>query len=105
MITVGMDYKLLPGKGEEFVAVFTKVLGIMADMDGHDETHLYRDVYSDHDYLVVSKWSDEGAFNAFIQSERFKNVADWGRENILTCRPSHEIYGDAEPTESSCPVG
>ncbi len=35
MITVGMDYKIVPGKDDEFIAVFKKVMGIMADMPGH----------------------------------------------------------------------
>ena len=49
-------------------------VGIMADMPGHAETHLYRDVEAEHDYLVVSEWTDEAAFNLFIESDRF-NVA------------------------------
>ena len=92
MITVGMDYKILPGRDDEFVAVFQKVMQVMEDMDGHAETHLYRDVFSEHDYAVVSRWTDEAAFNAFIASDRFRNVADWGKENVLAARPVHEIY-------------
>ena len=106
MITVGMDYKIIPGKDEEFVAVFTKVLEIMKDMEGHVATHLYRDVHSEHDYLVVSEWSDESAFNEFIKSDRFRNVVDWGKENVLRDRPKHEIYGQppAPAPPASCPV-
>ena len=95
MITVGMDYKIIPGKDEEFVAVFKKVLGIVNDMAGHGDTHLYRDVFSAHEYLIVSQWSDEAAFNAFIKSDRFKNVTDWGTSNVLAARPRHEVYGGA----------
>ncbi len=36
MITVGMDYKIVPGKDDEFIAVFKKVMGIIADMPGRD---------------------------------------------------------------------
>ena len=104
MITVGMDYKIIPGKDEQFVAVFEKILGIMADMPGHSATHLYRDVFSEHDYLVVSEWTDEGAFNAFIASDRFKGVTDWGKENVLRTRPKHEIYGGSAPS-GRCPAG
>ncbi len=53
MITVGMNYKIIPGKDDEFTSVFAKVMQIMKDMPGHGETHLFRDVYSEHDYLVV----------------------------------------------------
>ncbi len=93
MITVGMNYNVIPGKDEEFTAVFAKVLQIMADMPGHGETHLYRDVFSEHDYLIVSQWNDENAFNAFIASDRFRNVANWGKANILRGRPTHQVYG------------
>jgi len=105
MITVGMDYKIVPGKDDEFLAVFRKVIGIMADMPGHTVTHLYRDVDADHDYLIVSEWSDKAAFDAFIASDRFKNVTAWGKENVLRERPKHEVYGDSTPTPpAGCPM-
>ena len=50
MITVGMNYKIVPGKDDEFITVFKKVIGIMTEMPGHAETHLYRDVDEEHDY-------------------------------------------------------
>ncbi len=105
MITVGMNYKIIPGKDEEFTSVFAKVMQIMNDMPGHDETHLFRDVYSEHDYLVISEWTDEAAFNSFIESDRFKNVVDWGKKEVLASRPKHEIYGSGEATEEKCPAG
>ena len=104
MITVGMDYKVIPGKDEEFVSVFDKVLQIMNDMKGHGESHLYRDVFSEHEYIIISQWSDESAFDAFIASDRFKNVTTWGKENVLAARPKHEIYGDDKPVSNGCPV-
>ena len=103
MITVGMNYKIIPGKDEEFVAVFTKVIQIMKNMAGHGETHLFRDVYSEHEYIIISGWTDEAAFNSFIESDRFKNVAEWGRMNVLVGRPRHEIYGGGGADESSSP--
>lgn len=106
MITVGMDYKIVPGKDEEFLAVFRKVIGIMEGMPGHTRTKLYRDVDAEHDYLVVSEWSDREAFEAFIASDRFKGVAAWGREGILRTRPKHEVYGTTAPAgrSSGCPM-
>ena len=104
MITVGMDYKIVPGKDDEFISVFKKVMQIMADMPGHAATHLYRDVDQEHDYLVVSEWTDEAQFNAFIASDRFKNVAAWGKENVLRTRPKHEIYGGTTTPSGECPV-
>jgi heme-degrading monooxygenase HmoA len=43
-------------------------------------------------YLIVSDWADRGAFDAFIGSEAFRSVANWGKEQILAGRPTHEIY-------------
>jgi len=40
----------------------------------------------------VSDWNDRAAFDAFIGSEKFRNVANWGKEQILAGRPSHEYY-------------
>ena len=74
-------------------------------MAGHAETHLYRDVDEDHDYLVVSEWTDEAAFNSFIESDRFKNVVDWGKKEVLASQPKHEIYGAGETTKEKCPAG
>jgi len=109
MITVGMNYQIIPGKDEDFTKVFSKVLDIMAKMDGHVETHLYHDVFAEHDYLIVSEWSDESAFDGFIASDQFKNVADWGKLNVLRGRPTHEIFGsENKPADKAssggCPV-
>lgn len=109
MITVGMNYQIIPGKDEDFTKVFSKVLQIMEGMDGHQETHLYRDVYSEHDYLIVSEWSDEDAFKEFMSSDQFRNVADWGSMNVLRGRPTHEIFGaenapKATASQGQCPV-
>ena len=107
MITVGMNYEIIEGKQGEFEKVFGKVLEIMNAMDGHGESHLYRDVSSANSYLIVSEWSDEGAFDAFIKSKQFQNVVDWGKADILAGRPKHEIYGrttDAAGSLGGCPV-
>lgn len=104
MITIGMNYKIIPGKDEEFTTTFAKVMQIMADIDGHSETHLYRDAFSEHEYLVVSDWASKDAFDGFIASERFKNVANWGKENVLASRPTHEIYGGDSLDSQQCPA-
>jgi heme-degrading monooxygenase HmoA len=111
MITVGMNYKIIPGKDDEFIAVFKKVIHVMSAMPGHTVTHLYRDVDAQHDYLIVSEWSDRAAFDAFIASEQFKGVANWGKLNVLAGRPTHQVYGDeptpkpTAPTTGQCPAG
>ena len=38
------------------------------------------------------EWSDEQAFNSFIQSAEFRAVTTWGKEQILSGRPQHKIY-------------
>jgi len=104
MVTVGMNYQVLSGREKDFESVFTKVLGIMKGMDGHVNTHLYRDVADSSSYVIFSEWSAKPAFDAFISSEQFKNVTNWGKEQILAARPQHRVYGDlsgAEPARSS----
>ena len=92
MVTVGMNYKVIPGKGETFERAFQAVLDAMNGMDGHKETHLYTEVSDPNTYLIVSDWESREQFDAFIGSEKFRKVADWGREQILAGRPRHEVY-------------
>ena len=92
MVTIGMNYKMIPGKEKVFEDAFNKVLKVMNEMEGHSESFLYKDVNDPQSYLIVSDWSSEPAFNGFIQSEKFRNVVDWGKENILAGRPSHTVY-------------
>lgn len=94
MVTVGMNYQVLSGREKDFEAVFAKVLDIMRAMDGHVKTHLYRDVSDVGSYVIFSEWSSKPAFEAFTNSAQFKNVTNWGKEQILAARPQHKIYGD-----------
>lgn len=96
MVTVGMNYQVLEGKGELFESVFKKVLGVMNDMKGHSESHLYKDVSDVGSYLIISEWSERSAFDAFIASDRFKGVVTWGKEEVLAGRPKHEVYETAD---------
>ena len=104
MITVGMNYNIIEGKDAQFIAVFEKVMGVMNDMPGHAKTNLYRDVHAEHDYVVISEWTDKSAFDAFIASDRFKNVTDWGRDNVLRERPKHQVYGADTTPPATCPA-
>ena len=83
---------MIPGKEKIFEDAFTNVLKVMNDMEGHSKSFLYKDVYDPQSYLVVSDWSSEEAYNGFIQSDKFKDVVNWGKENILAGRPSHTVY-------------
>jgi len=93
MITVGMNYEILEGKETIFEKAFANVLEAMKTMEGHQRSFLYKDVNKSRSYLIISEWSDRNAFDAFIRSDRFAKVVNWGKEQILASRPRHQIYG------------
>ena len=92
MVTVGMNYDVIEGKGEIFENAFRGVVNLMKEMDGHVDTHLYRDIDASLSYLIVSSWDKREAYDAFIGSEKFAQVTNWGKEQILAGRPRHEVY-------------
>ena len=92
MITVGMNYHVLPGKQAEFEEKFQAVIGALQAAAGHTTSTLWKDVSDDASYLITSEWSDEQAFRDFIQSEAFRAVTNWGKEQILSGRPQHKVY-------------
>ncbi len=103
MVTIGMNYAVLKGKELMFETAFRRVVKAMGGIAGHSETHMFRDIDDSLQYLIVSKWSDKTAFDAFIASETFRNVVNWGKEQILSGRPRHEVYG-GEAESGKCPV-
>lgn len=105
MVTVGMNYQIIEGKNEMFESVFAKVLDVMGKLDGHVKTNLFVDVADRQSYLILSEWKTRRQFSEFIQSEQFRNVANWGKEQVLAARPSHQYYGgDDEGSANKCPV-
>lgn len=92
MVTVGMNYKIIPGKEDIFENAFRKVLLAMKEIEGHQETHLYRDIDDGGNFLIVSEWDTRQSFEQFIQSDQFKKVTNWGTEQVLAGRPKHEVY-------------
>jgi heme-degrading monooxygenase HmoA len=94
MVTIGMNYHVLEGKEDVFEGACQKVLDVMQDADGHDDSQIFRrvDVDESAQYLIVSRWSDEDAFKTFIASDPFKKVTSWGLENVLAGRPHHTTY-------------
>ena len=92
MITVGMNYQVLPGREGQFEKVFANVLQSLETTEGHAKSALYKDVHDVHSYLIVSEWSSEDAFRSFIQSDQFKKVVNWGAEQVLRDRPVHTVY-------------
>jgi heme-degrading monooxygenase HmoA len=87
-----MNYRVLEGKDAVFENAFERVLEAMRGMPGHAETRLYRCVGEPGEYLIVSRWEDEAAFQSFMRSERFAKVASWGLKNVLAGPPSHTTY-------------
>ncbi len=92
MVTIGMNYTVLPGKEEVFERAFRSVLGVMKEMPGHTNSWLYKDIDAANSYLIISDWNDKGAFDSFIKSEAFAKVTNWGKEQILAGRPKHQVY-------------
>ena len=92
MITVGMNYQVREGTQKLFEEKFAAVIGALRQATGHARSNLYRDVNDECTYLIISEWSQETAFVEFIHSDLFKQVTDWGKEQILTARPQHKIY-------------
>jgi heme-degrading monooxygenase HmoA len=94
MVTIGMNYQVLPGKEPVFEAACQRVIEVMKDASGHDSSSVYRrvDGGAAAEYLIVSVWRDEPAFQAFIASDAFKKVTSWGLANVLAGRPRHTTY-------------
>ena len=92
MITVGMNYHVIAGKQQEFEEKFQAVIGALRAAAGHTASTLWKDVSDDASYLITSEWSDEQAFQEFIRSQAFRDVTNWGKEQILSGRPQHKIY-------------
>lgn len=92
MVTVGMNYVVLPGKAQEFEDKFAAVIGALNAAEGHASSHLWCDTADENSYLITSEWNDEQAFRDFITSQAFRDVTNWGKEEILAGRPQHKVY-------------
>lgn len=92
MVTIGMNYTVLEGKNSLFERGFQAVLDAMKDDGGHRHSQLFRDIGDARKYLIVSEWASKEAFDAFVRSEAFARVTNWGREQVLAERPKHRLY-------------
>lgn len=92
MVTVGMNYHVIEGKQADFEGKFAAVLEALRAAAGHTNSTLWKDVADGASYLITSEWSDEQAFASFIQSQAFRDVTSWGKEQILSGRPQHKVY-------------
>jgi heme-degrading monooxygenase HmoA len=87
-----MNYHVIEGKQADFEGKFAAVLDALRAAAGHTDSTLWKDVADNASYLITSEWSDEEAFKSFIQSQAFRDVTTWGKEQILSGRPQHKIY-------------
>lgn len=103
MVTVGMDYRVNPGREEEFEKVFQGVVRTLSAAPEHVATRLYRACGSASDYLILSEWTSRAAFEGFVASSAFRQVTAWGMDGILRDRPSHEVYEHGVASEARAP--
>lgn len=94
MTTIGMHYEVVPGKEEEFERGFLGVIEHLKSVPGHVESRMYEDVQSAGSYVILSQWDSRETFQAFLQSDAFKQVTAWGKAEILRGRPRHKVYLD-----------
>lgn len=93
LVTIGMNYFVIPGKEKVFEDACANVIQTMDGIEGHEASSLYSQVGDGAPvYLIVSRWQDESAFKEFIASDAFKKVTNWGALNILSGRPQHTTY-------------
>jgi heme-degrading monooxygenase HmoA len=92
MITIGMNYDVIPGKESQFISAFDGVVNALAKADGHEESKLYCEQKHPNKFLIISQWKDQDAFQAFITSDAFRQVTNWGATEILAGRPTHKVY-------------
>lgn len=90
-----MQYDVIPGKEAEFKAGFNGVLAHLKSTAGHMASRLYEDVSAPGSFLIVSEWEKREDFDAFLRSDAFKAVTQWGKAEILRGRPRHKVYSDA----------
>jgi heme-degrading monooxygenase HmoA len=93
VVTIGMNYFVRAGKEKIFEDACARVVEVMQETSGHDRSEVYRKIGEGSPiYLVVSRWTSEDAFRAFVASDAFKKVTNWGALNILDGPPRHTTY-------------
>jgi heme-degrading monooxygenase HmoA len=92
MITIGMNYDVIPGRENQFVNAFEAIANVLSNAAGHETSTLYRENGQENRFLILSQWSDEQSFHSFITSASFRKVVDWGSAQILIGSPTHTVY-------------
>ena len=89
MKAAGVDEKVLERYKPCSPAAIAAVVAWLAENDPRVVEDDCR--YEDSPY-TDGEWSDEQAFQDFIRSDAFRNVTNWGKEQILSGRPQHKVY-------------
>ncbi len=93
MITVGLYYEVIPGKEPIFEQTVEQVMQILRTHPGHLNSLLYRQVHQHSSYAIISEWLSQTDFVAFVRSDTFKQVTNFGKAEVLLRRPQHKVYG------------
>lgn len=93
MVTVGLYYEVRPGQEHVFEESVEQVMELLAKNPGHVSSHLYRDVKNPRSYAILSEWSSQSDFTAFVRSDIFHQVTRFGKAEVLEQRPRHKVYG------------
>ena len=96
MTTVGMDYRVLPGKERVFEDAFRNVLKALEGAAGHRRTRLYREVEAPAVYLILSEWDEPEAFTPIPRWNEGNNMKS-RRDELLKKRPLSPIKGLGRP--------
>ena len=91
VVTLGLRYVVKPEREAEFLEKVAEVNVLVQALRGHQETVLAKVVDQPCTYLVLSAWTDEQAFLAFLQSDVFNATKAWGRD-VLEEMPRHTFW-------------
>ena len=89
---VYMTYPVYEGKEAAFEKAYAAIHAVMQSAAGHKESHLFRRISKPGEFLIVSEWDDQSAFDRFVNSEPFRaGTADWGKDKIVSGQPTHHF--------------
>ncbi|GEM_PF-102068 len=91
-----------PGRGEVLEERFAARAGEVETVDGFESFELLRPTDGTDRYLVVTRWRDEAAFEAWVSSDAFQRGHAEGRDNSVndptSGHPGAESASEAAPS-------
>ena len=91
MKTFGLNYGIKPQYVNEFKDYSMKVIDLMKEWDGHNETRLYIDAAKPNSMMIYSNWETVEQFKNFMKSDAFKGAIG-ATYDMLEGMPSHKVY-------------